>query len=914
VEVGQAKVGLLPLGIRLSDIEVSDPTGLAPHLARVGSVDLRVKILPLLRREVQVSSLRVDELHADLRMSEDGVSNFGDFSTRPAGGAGEELEGPTPEEPGAEDVVAPEASTERPADTNTQTFALDLQSIRLEKGEIRFVDAADSTGVGMTDLELRATVRREASGGWLFAGTTVGELTVRKGDAPPVLQAMPVEMTFDVETDGQIENVTIRTGELRLGRVALALSGEANGVQEPVRRVAFGITGQELALADLLTVLPDSIRRRIPVAAGGYLAADLEVVGEVGPGHVPAVSGRVGITQGELSLRGNSLAENLTANLDLAPDRMVQVRTEGTALDGPFSLNGSLLLAPEGSLDLTLNARSELGRLQDFVQLPDGLTAQGRTVSAVRISGRLGDLSGIRFSGDVQATDIRGTHPNLGVPVEIRAGELLLDGTRAAVRDLPVLLGDDELVLSGELADVFAFLDSSATPRFSGVVRGSRLDLTRLSTRPLPDSTITYGKVAFAKVGDRRVAGRTFSELAQELGLSRPDALPVAGDLSVAVDTIIDRTGRMDRVRARVEFGPGFVRVPEATFQRYGGTVSTAADLTLAAEEAAPFSFSLQVQDLDAGSFLSETTPLGRFVTGRISLELDLVGTLDGFLLPDRPALVGSGSFSLTEGGLATAPLTRGLAEFLGLASLREPTIRDWGTSFLLEQGKVLLADATLQGAPGEPEVGGGIGLNGELDLESVFNLPGDRLGTAALERLGVAGEIAANIAQRPDVVQAILRIGGSVLDPAIEADPAATARALGQAVQEEVSAEVDARVTEQRAEAERVLQEQQAEALRRIEEQKAQLRNRAVGFLRDLGRRPDTVRPDSVGPDTVPLDTVPRDTLRPDTVRPDTARPDTLAPDSLRPDTARPDTTGPDTLRPDTLRPDTIRSGTRGP
>jgi hypothetical protein len=287
---------------------------------------------------------------------------------------------------------------------------------------------------------------------------------------------------------------------------------------------------------------------------------------------------------------------------------------------------------------------------------------------------------------------------------------------------------------------------------------------------------------------------------------------------------------------------------------------------------------------------------------------LDLVGTLDGFLLPDRPALVGSGRFSLTDGGLTAAPLTRGLSDFLALPALREPTIRDWQTSFLLEDGTVLLADATLNGAPGEPRVGGGIGLNGELDLESIFNLPGDRLEEAALERLGVAGEIAANVARRPDVVQAILRIGGSVLDPAIQADPAATVRALSQAVEEEVSAEVEARIEEQRAEAERVLQEQQAEAQRRIDEQKERLRDRARGFLQGLGRRPDSVAPDTVRPDTTQPDTV-----RPDSVHPDTIRPETPQPDTVRGDTTRPDTLRPDTLQLDSAIPAKTNRGSRG-
>jgi hypothetical protein len=281
-------------------------------------------------------------------------------------------------------------------------------------------------------------------------------------------------------------------------------------------------------------------------------------------------------------------------------------------------------------------------------------------------------------------------------------------------------------------------------------------------------------------------------------------------------------------------------------------------------------------------------------------VDLELIGTLDGLLLPDRPGLLGSGSFSLTGGGLTAIPLTEEIAAFLGLENLREPSIQDWATSFVMEDGRVRLADATVEGAPGSPRVGGSVGLDGGLDLQSIFDLPSERLSATALDRLGVAGEIAANLAQRPEVVQAVLRIGGSVFDPAIQADPRATVATLGAAVREEVTREAQEQVDAQRAEAERVLQEQQAEARRRIDEQREELKNRATGFLRNLVRPPDSGRTDPVQPDTAVSDTL----------RPDTTRPDTTVPDTLRPDTLRPDTTLPDSLRPDTLWPKNMRPG----
>ena len=133
----------------------------------------------------------------------------------------------------------------------------------------------------------------------------------------------------------------------------------------------------------------------------------------------------------------------------------------------------------------------------------------------------------------------------------------------------------------------------------------------------------------------------------------------------------------------------------------------------------------------------------------------------------------------------------------------------------------------------------------------SSLQIPTDVLSAllTALDRLGIAGDIAARLRERDDVVQAVLRIGGSVQDPDLQADPGAPVRTLTEAAQEEAEAEVQSR----------------------IEEQKQDLEDRASSFLRGLLQRRDTstappgdtIVPDTVPPDTLSADSVPADTVR---------------------------------------------------
>ena len=823
VEIGSAKVGFFPLGIRLQDVSVADPTGLAPTLARIESVEFQVDLIPLLRREVRVRRLVIESPEANLRVAADGRSNFGDFST-------ESSRRPQDEESGA-----------------AEPFALELRGIQLSGGRLSFVNDEDSTTAAMNDLQLRATVQREAAGPWVFVGDSEGEISFGKVGEPPLANGFPMALSFDILAGPSFQDVEIRSGRLGIKPVALALDGNIEGLNNPVRLLSLSLRGDGIPLSNLLEALPEQIRSRFPGEADGAVDANLRIEGEVGSDTRPEISGTVRLTGASLRRNETRLARNLSADFSLTSGGQVRIKAEGEVMDGPFSLEGQGNLGGEKEVDLQLKAYPDLALAESMIELPEGVSAQGRLKADVRITGSARNPRSLRFWGEASPTQLRVTTPAMGVPITFPEGLITLQGNGASFRDLPLSLDRDHILATGEIRNLSSFGQAGRTVEARASIRGPRLDLLKLNPKAPPDPALSYGKVAFARLGGRQVAGRSVEDAARELRLLRPDSIPLAGELTLALDTVIDARGRMEDVRAVVEFGPDFLRVSEATFRRYGGHLHASMNLILGRNAQEPFSMSLSVTNLDAGAFLSATSPLGKVIRGRVSLNLNLVGSLDSLLLPHGSSLVGSGSFSLTEGGLSSILITESLATFLGLGEFREPDIRDWSTSFVLENGRVRLADARLAGAPGEPRVGGSIGLDGGLDLLSVFSLPSDRLSSFARENLGMAGELAGRVANRPEVVQAVIRIGGSILGPNLEADPGAAVETITRAVGTEI----------------------QSEAQRQIQEQTTQLQNRATGFLRGLTQRresqspptaaraaPDSVRPDTIRPDSVPPDT----------------------------------------------------------
>lgn len=840
VTLESVEVALFPLGVRMAGLSVEDPTGLAPELAAVSSVEFRVRLLPLLRRQVQVREIVVDGMTVNLRVGEDSLTNFGDFS-------------PSQAPRGAGDAAPGEV------DGDDRPFALALDEIRLRDGSLTFESRLDSGSLAVSELEGRAAVRRDADGPWTFDGQYAASVS---GNLlpPPLASPLPVALEAAARLPGDFGQLALEAGTLRLGPVEIRVSGRVDALKEPTRRVALELRADGIPVADVLSLVPTPTPGS-DWSGGGTLALDLEARGPLGPDTIPVVTGEALLDGAAVALDGTSLARDVSGTVELSPDRVIRPDLSGRLLDGDFRLGGVLVAGTEPSMDVNVAAAPDLARIPAGF-LPPGVSVSGRLPLELRIAGDPVSPESLGIWGTLGLRNVRFVHPAIAVPVETATADLVAEGGRARLEPAGLRVGEDRIEVAGNVAGMLSGLNGGV-PEFRGRATGPRFDLVPFTVDPAADTALTWGRIAFARVGGRTVRGGSAEDAARALGLERPARLPLAGEVDVALDTVLDRRGRMLDLRAHLIFSPDFIDVEEATFRRYGGRISTSGALELGDAAQEPFTLRLQASGVDAGEFLGETTPLGRAVTGTLDLDVDLAGALDGLLLPSRESLAGSGSFRLTGGGIDAGPLGDRLADFLGIRALATPTVDDWATGFVLRDGRVVLQEAELRGAPGDPRLGGGIGLNGTLDLVSAFDLPREELAADALDRLGLPAGVAG-----ADVVDAVLRVGGTLSDPEIRADPAAAVSTVTGAVEERARTEVEERVREQRE----------------------NLRERATGVLRGLLGGTRRAPP-------------PSDTVRalPDSVPADSARADTLPPDSTRPDSTPPDTTRPDTIRPDT-------------
>ena len=861
VEIGAARVSLFPpVAVALEGLRIANPEGMGGDpFIQAEELRLDLSVLQLLRRRIQVDEIRLGEPQVRVVVDESGRSNADGF------GAGGEADG------------APGPSSD------ADPFQVDIESIRVDNGTVSYRDVGQGTAFVLAPLDARMQVRTADGDRWTLDTSVSARVGARISEGG-LDQIGPWDL--EIEGSGTAEN-DFRTLELDGARLTLEdlIVGLGARVEQDGSgggRFTARIQSDSLDAVRLISLLPDTATGDLP-DLGGTIVLDLGVEGELGSVQPPVVTGSVTLDDVQMALAGKDPAvSGLAGTWYVSKDSVWTTDTEGTALGGPLRVRGLLRMGEVDGFVMRVSAQPDLGLLPSVTTLPDSVTAAGGLSLDITAQGALDDPSSSSLSGRVVPDGVSLTLPGVGVPVAIPSGTVILGTEGARWSELPVRLGADDFVTTGTLSDWAAWTRGDGTvPVVEGSFRGDRFDMDAVFPAPPPDSAVLYGKLVFAALGERRIRNRTPREILEERGIFRPDSLPIGGELRIAFSTLLSAPYALSDVRARVEFGPRIVQIHDATAGAYGGTVSADVNLGLGPDDE-PFSMTLTARDVEAGPFLSATSPLGRVVSGVLSFDLDVSGDMDRVYLPETASLLGTGSFSLTGASLHANPVTEALSGFLDLPQLRELSFQDWIAPLVLREGRVVLEESALRGAFGEPRVAGSVGFGGQLGLELLYRLPTQALDSAALARTGVGAAVLQRVRSSGAPLDAVLRVAGSVLDPDVSADPTRVGRTLVESLENEVESEVRAEIEERQER----LQERAGELVDRLIPER-DTASRGLPGLNDLrrllpGRTPQA--PDSTAP--------PPDSSR---VPPDTtAVPDSVAVDSIpRPDSVRPDTTG---------------------
>ena len=660
------------LGIRVEGLYLrTPPQGPARAEAAVREVFVRLRILPLFARRVEIASAHV--IGAGVALTDRGA---------PAALGGRSL---PPAAAGA-------------------ALALVLPRLDIEDSDIR---TRDPMGGGFDARRFSATARIE---GTVAAPRAVHvearvETLLWKPSAREAAVAMPGPLRLDLEAatrdgGGRLE---ITQGEVTLGPLQSKLSGEV--------RAKGPSGGPEVQL--LIEGKPQEIRSsdealralaaRVPATWSTKASWEIRVEGSAAS---PTQSGRV--TMKPLSLQADKNAfqlDQLVATWTTAPDKSYTASARGAGAGVSLALNARGSTAPGGASSGDLVVRAPAARLNGLV--PNAPTwNSGEIECRAQFSLRPPAPPAVRWT--VTGQGMSGTVPGVSRPVGGLDFNLSGDGKRVDVRSMKATVGSTTASLSGTV--------EQGKPLGTGTFRAT-LDRLIVEEWALP---------AGAKAPPGTQAAATPAAAPPPIPLRAFDAEVAIGELKSGTITLRD-------VTLPVRFSGGEVSVDPIRGGIGSGTLSGALRV-MNLMSSPSYSMHLDVKRAPVEELASGFLPVKLDLSGLVSGVLDLSGPgLPGAAVSD--SLRGALSGTIEQGKFRETPAIAGIRNALGLSSgsAGDLAFKTLTHSVRIERGRLLLD--RIKGDLGKDlfELGGWMGLDKSLDVDLLLRLDRSRIqgGTA---------------------------------------------------------------------------------------------------------------------------------------------------------------------------------------
>ncbi|AZE52511.1 A/G-specific adenine glycosylase [Pseudomonas synxantha] len=287
------------LGLELHEASVATLTAPTQPFADLQMLGLSVRVLPLLRREVQMSDVRVEGLNLRLNRDKQGHGNWEDIGKNvPDATAEAPAAAPAPVEPVAE------TKPEKPP----QPIRLDIDSLTINNARVEYNDEQTGKQFSAESIQLSA--------GAIHEGASIPlKLTAFLGSNQPL-------MRVKTELNG---NLRIQRALKRYQFEDMRLSGEATGEPLQGKTVSFSTQGQ--LLVDLAANVAEWTNLKLSAnqlrALGELKANDLD--------KTPQISGALSVAQFDLAKFLDSIGHPLPA---MAPGSLSKVelvsRLKGT--------------------------------------------------------------------------------------------------------------------------------------------------------------------------------------------------------------------------------------------------------------------------------------------------------------------------------------------------------------------------------------------------------------------------------------------------------------------------------------------------------------------------------------------------------------------------------------------------------
>jgi len=702
VSLGQMRLRLLPLSFRVQKamIAEADEFHTGRPFAEADTLDIRPKLLPLLHKNLEISSLSLTDPRIEFVRNASGTWNFATLSAhkkddgRPVSinelriqnGQVAVTDLQQHQQRSVYDHIdlllndySPHSAFSIQAQAHMpgageQTIALNGQAGPLRTDDIAlspFNGRFDFTEVSLAGLQRFLNLQQLQNSDGVITGridasnrdgnfASNGKLQARNVRLRGVDLGYPVAADYNVSGNLNDKTTQIHKGEVRLGSTPIALSGTLNGKQNP-STIDLNVKTSDAPIAELA---------RLASAFGVAFDAENQASGKVtlnvqasGAANKPALSGDIAahdvrISGGRLRAPVDLKDIKLVLSPDAIRSNSFTASTGGTSLTGQFTLSQYTTAAPQ--LEAAANTgNAQIGELLNIAKaygVSSLKSADGSGIVRLNFTmkGPVENPESFNYSGTGGIENATLNMPSFPKPLSVRHADVHFNGNSVNLDNVDFSMG--ETVAHGNLKAT-----NLAAPTVEFSLAANKLNV--MEWRGLTQ----HVKQQQSQPQPQRQSAPSDTFISRVNGSGR-----------VTIDTVIYDKVTLTNVNAPVRLDHGVITLNPVTANLYGGQQVAQVVLDTRTQPAT-YTVDGKLQHIDANQFLSSISPLDNALYGVLSANADTRFVSDGNAKNIAQSLRGKASINLTNGAIGNMDLLHQvgtIAKFLQMKGPVEPSTK----------------------------------------------------------------------------------------------------------------------------------------------------------------------------------------------------------------------------------------------
>lgn len=681
------------IGVRFQDFSISEnPAFGTGNFVQAKNLQVNVKLLPLLQRKIEVSSIILNDPTISIVRNDKGVFNFATLSA-PAeaaseGGqrapappegqpAGRQRESKAPaEKPAAASPPAPGApESETGAPPQIPEFV--VSQLRISNGQIKYADKRDKSSLELNKLDL-----------------TVRNFSLNE----PFNVALAVALL-----EGE-QNVNL---ESTIGPLGTPIEPDAIPIEARINITSLSFDSLQKALPEIGRQMPGDL-----TLSGGMEAKDFAVNGDMKAFSVAGTldfSG-AGIKFGDTFNKPEGVALRIATDANVQPAN-IDVRNLDLVLNNlKLAGKGQVRLADRTALDLTFDMKpTELQGWDQLVPALKDFELGGKVAANATVKGAVGGGAVPEINGKATLDNLTAKTPALAKPVEELSATIDFSGKSATLQQTSLRVGRTRMNASAKVQN---FAPLSLSYEFSSP------EVWLADFQPRPDDEVLKTVKSSGRVTNDKALSFEGTATSAQGSVAKFNYTNFKTDLDLKDPWLTIKTLELEALK---------------------GTINTTGKVQIKGESP-QFSFDSRVRGLDITEYAGGTPGMPRF-EGVINADVSASGRGKEWEAI-KPTIVGKGQAEVVDGKLLefniAEQVLEGITGVPGLTSLISSRIRDkypqifkgettefeeLNTAFNAAGGKANIEQLNLKARDYGVTGKGWIDFDGQTDVASLLSL-----------------------------------------------------------------------------------------------------------------------------------------------------------------------------------------------